>query len=80
MSNWINPDTGDRYGDANLPIEDQNIGGRDVKWLTTPKVKDVAAEYYNCSAIKGMLLENNDTNPGDHWEKLAIFPEINTGS
>lgn len=39
MKYWINPANGNPYGQANLPIEDENVGGRDVKWLNTPKVK-----------------------------------------
>lgn len=79
IQNWINPDTGNVYG-SSLPIQAENVGGRDVNWLTTPNIKRVAADYYGCPAIKGMLLENSDAQPGDHWEKIAIFPEIMTGT
>jgi hypothetical protein len=45
--------------------------------LKTPKVTQITREHFNCSAAKGMQLENegNPGSLGSHWEKTLLFNE-----
>ena len=51
-------------------------------WVTVPSIVETAKQYWNCSNVFGLPLENNG-NSGtfeSHWEKTSFSPELMTGS
>lgn len=51
--------------------------------LITPNVQTWARNYYNCSTLPGMPLENQDatgSTAGSHWERAAIYDEMMTAT
>ena len=52
--------------------------------VTTPKVKTVVRNHFNCQTLQGARLENQPTNPqscfGDHWEEQHFYPELMTST
>ena len=80
----------DAYGE---PWEDtiatRSIDGREVSFLTTPRVLDAVRTHYGCSAgndgydaLIGATLEDQGGSGtmGSHWEKAAFMDEVMTGS
>ena len=58
------------------------IDGITRHYINTKKVVEVAKKYYNCSSLKGVLLENLDENGGSdissHWEARILLGEYMT--
>lgn len=63
-------------------MEQKFIRGEDRIFIKTPKVKEVAAKYFNCSSVSGVELENEGTSgsAGAHWERVLLFNEMMTAS
>jgi leishmanolysin len=55
----------------------KTIRGKNTTLLKSPNVLATAREYYNCSSIEGMQLENEggEGSAGSHWEKTILFNE-----
>ena len=51
-------------------------GNRTV--ITSPKVLEVAKNYFSCGSIEGVELENQggDGSAGSHWERTTLFNEM----
>ena len=49
--------------------------------ITTPKVLEVAKQYFSCGDIQGVELENQggDGSAGSHWERTVLFNEMFDG-
>ncbi|KRX04449.1 Insulin-like growth factor binding protein, N-terminal [Pseudocohnilembus persalinus] len=77
-TSFINPETGEPYGYENNPVIYQEIRGIQTGILTTPKVKQVAKEYYGCESTLGMQLENNGQGGSinHHWDKSQLLDEF----
>jgi Leishmanolysin len=47
--------------------------------MSTPKVTQVARDFFNCPSLQGLELENQDSGcpmPGSHWEQRILQTEI----
>lgn len=55
---FINPDTGNRYGD-NIPVVAETIRGIETYVITTSKVKELARDHFG---TKKFLFYNSDYN------------------
>ncbi|EGR30469.1 leishmanolysin family protein, putative, partial [Ichthyophthirius multifiliis] len=84
MRFWIDPDTGDFYGDnfENKLLKKKLYRGKQVNILTSKNVLEVTRKYYNCPTAEGMQLENDDNVRlnTSHWERTVIYNEIMTGT
>jgi leishmanolysin-like peptidase len=48
-------------------------------FMSTPKVTQVARDFFNCPTLQGLELENQDAGcpiPGSHWEQRILQTEI----
>ncbi|EGR29169.1 leishmanolysin family protein, putative [Ichthyophthirius multifiliis] len=70
INKWVNTD-GSPHVD---PIIIQEIRGAEVKLLKTPNVLKYAREYFRCSTLPGMPLENYGSD-SSHWESTVIQNE-----
>lgn len=54
-----------------------------TNFLATPAVTKWAQDFFNCSSLIGMVLENQDATglgAGSHWERLAMYDELMTAT
>lgn len=51
------------------------INGKERTLISTPKVKNIAAQHFNCSSIIGVELENQggSGSVGSHWETRVML-------
>ena len=51
------------------------INGKERTLISTPKVKNIAAQHFNCSSITGVELENQggEGSEGSHWESRVML-------
>ena len=53
--------------------------GKNIYYIITPKVVELAKKYFNCDALFGLQLENQDNNnnniPSSHWESRILLGE-----
>lgn len=76
---WWNPVTKSRYmNQTSLILETRTIRNLNTTILKSPKVAQFTREYFNCSTITGMQLENQGESGsiGSHWEKTILFDEF----
>lgn len=67
-----------------LQISTEEHNNQRYAMVTTPKVKTVVRNHFNCQTLQGARLENQPTNPrscfGDHWEEQHFYPELMTST
>ncbi|RDD40195.1 Leishmanolysin-like peptidase [Trichoplax sp. H2] len=58
------------------------INGKKVNVINSPKVVEVARQYYNCSTIQGVELEDagGEGSVGSHWEMRTLRDELMTAA
>ncbi|EAR86150.2 leishmanolysin family protein (macronuclear) [Tetrahymena thermophila SB210] len=82
---WIDPETGRPYGSSTVSkvLQYTNLWGFSrVSKISSQNVLQVARNYFACSTIDGMFLENQggSGSMGSHWEKDLIRNEYMTAS
>ena len=58
--------------------KEKDIYGIERKYINSTRVVCVAKKYFNCSNIKGVEIENQDTSL--HWESRILLGELMTVS
>ncbi|EGR26904.1 leishmanolysin family protein, putative [Ichthyophthirius multifiliis] len=80
MQFWINPETGQYYGQYGLPKITKTViyRGLPTKIVFTKNILLTARKYYACPTMEGMQLENEGDSGsfGSHWEQLIVQNEI----
>lgn len=84
---WYDPQIKNTYkngGTLNkILLANQTYRGRNTtNLLASQRVRDYAREYYNCSTLPGMQLENegSEGSLGSHWERVILENEYMTAS
>jgi leishmanolysin len=72
-------ENGDRYGYQNV-VKTENVDGKQLYKIITPKVLKLAREAFNCQSLDGVELE---TQGGEgtafaHWEKRVMYNDYMT--
>lgn len=80
---WFNPITQNIYGTGSdkIYIDGLNFRGHLTKVLTSHNLLEFARQYYNCSTMVGVQLENNggEGTSGSHFESSILENEYMTG-
>ena len=58
--------------------KETDIYGNERKYINSTRVVNIAKKYFNCSNIKGVEIENQDTSL--HWESRILLGELMTVS
>ncbi|ESL07722.1 surface protease GP63 [Trypanosoma rangeli SC58] len=69
----------DRFSRFNMLSRIPNVRGKREVWvITSPRVKALARQYYNCPTLEGMELEDGHGGGTDlsHWEGLTAWDEL----
>ena len=61
---------------------DTTVRGKSTKKIVTPTVVEVAKQYFNCSTIDGVELEDEGAAGSQwaHWDRRIVFEELMTSS
>ena len=67
---------------VNNILKTETLRGESRTLLITPKVKQFGAEYFGCTTLSGVELENEggSGSMGSHWERVLLFNEYMTSS
>lgn len=54
------------------------VRGKYAKFLTTPKVRELARRHFGCSSLAGVELEDvgGKATVGKHWDKRMMYSDF----